>query len=157
MRGFDGLGRGLHEGVETVALTHKDHARIGAELAGAKRQRPGPACADLRAPCFQGARQDEDRIDRAELAIEGDGFGALRAKIEQRAATTKRAGEAHGLDQRVLDQCLTDIALAALDQAEHALGHAAAFDGGVHGFGDDLAGAGMGGGLDQRVIDQRLA
>ncbi len=42
------------------------------------------------------------------------------------------------------DQCLTDLAGAAMDQAEHAFGHAGFFNCGFDGLGNDFGRAGVG-------------
>src|SRR5690606_859546 len=67
------------------------------------------------------------------------------AQVEERTAAGERAGEADGLDQRMLHDGLADLAVAALDEREDARMHAGLLDGGKHGLGDDLARARMGG------------
>lgn len=60
-------------------------------------------------------------------------------------APGQRAGEADGLDRGVGDKCRTDLAVAALNQREHARMQATSRDGFGNGLGDDLACSGMGG------------
>src|SRR5690606_25557025 len=54
-------------------------------------------------------------------------------------------GKADSLDQRMRDQRFADLAVPALNEAEHALRHTRPGDGGMNGFGNDLAGSRMGG------------
>ena len=58
---------------------------------------PSPRAADR-------GRRDHDRVHAAELAVERDGVGASGGEVEQGAAAGERAGEAGGLDDRMLHQ-----------------------------------------------------
>ena len=139
-----GLG-GLDESVGVLAVDHHGNAGVGAELARAEGERPGPALGDGFPAGGEGGRKEKHRVDRAKLAEEGNGFGPCGAEVEQRAAPGERAGEADGLDVGVLDKRFAHVALAALHQREGTGGHAAGADRGVDGLRDDLAGAGVGG------------
>ncbi|MPL80554.1 hypothetical protein SDC9_26455 [bioreactor metagenome] len=133
----------LDEGIGLGSGDHHRDARVGAELARAHGERARPAPAQLGPAPRDRLRQHEHRVDRAELAEEGDRLGALRAKVKEGAAAAERAGEAHRLDAGMLHQRLADAAVAALHEREHALRQAAFLHCGMDRLGDDLAGAGM--------------
>ena len=138
------LGSSGNEAVGVSAVDHHGDTGIGTELASAHGQRPGPALTQGLATRLHRFRQHHHRVDRTELAEERDRLRTLGAQIKQRAATGQRAGEAHGLDQRVLDQRMADLATAALDQRKHARMHARAGNRRRNRLRNDLAGAGMG-------------
>ena len=141
--GNGGFG-GCDEGIGVLAVDHHGNAGVGAELARAEGERPGPAFRDGVSACGEGGGEKEHRVHGAKFAEEGDRFGPLGAEVEEGAAPGEGAGEADGLDEGVLDQRLAHVALAALHQGEGAGGHVGRLDGGVDGLGDDLAGSGVG-------------
>ncbi|MNK68871.1 hypothetical protein D3C87_882490 [compost metagenome] len=132
---------------DRVCLRGKNdgNARIGAELAGTHGERTRPALGNGFTASRNGFRQQEHRVDRTEFAEEGDRLGALGAEVEERAAAGERTGETDRLDARMLHERGTDIAAAALDQREDAGMQIVLLNGGENGFGNDFAGAGMGG------------
>jgi len=94
---------------------------------------------------MSGVCHQEHRVDRSQLAKERDGFGTLRAKVEQRAASGQRSGEPDRLDQRMLDQRMTHVAAVAMDYRKDTRMNAAFCDCSMDRFGDDFGRAGMGG------------
>ena len=109
---FQSVAGGLHKAVGVRSVDNHGDAWIGAELTGTHGQGRGPAFAERWRAGLHGFRQQEHRVDRAKLAEERNRFRALGAKIEQSAATAKRAGKADGIDQRMRDQRFADLAVA---------------------------------------------
>ena len=101
---------------------HEDHAGLGAELPDAERERADETLRELLAAGCRGRGRDHDRVDAAQLAVERDRVGAPGREVEQRAAARERAGEAGGLDDRMLHERVAG--LAALDERERAGGRA---------------------------------
>ena len=135
---------GRNQGIGLGPRNHHRNPGIGAELPRSHDQRRRPARANRLTPRLDRLGQQEHRVDRAQFAKERNGFRPPRTQVEQRATATQAAGKAHRLDQRMLHQTFTDIALAALHQAEHARMQAQRPGRGVNRLGDNLAGAGMG-------------
>ena len=55
-------------------------------------------------PALQRGRQHEHRIDAPHLGVHRYRYGACRRRIEERASSLKRSGEAHRLHQRAPHQ-----------------------------------------------------
>src|SRR5690606_38015084 len=111
--------RGLHEGFCVRVLHHHCNPGIGAELACTQRQRCHPARRNLAsAPC-QRPRQEEYGVRRAQLAEEGNGLGPGGAKIVECPPSSEGPGKTNSLDERMLDESLTDLTVAALDEREN--------------------------------------
>ena len=102
----------------------------------AQRHRAGEPGADLLAALGGRGLGDDDRVEGAQLAVEGDRHRPGGGGVEQRAAAADRAGEAGRGDQRVPDQL--DARLEAVHQAEHALGQAVPRGGAAQHRGDQL-------------------
>ena len=135
--GEHGHGPGLSDGArdarrEAGARRDEHDARVGAELPGAERERRGEAARELVAARVERGRGDQDRVHRAELAVERDGIGSRRREVEQRAAAVQRPGEADGADLGMLHE--RHAGLAALDVPEDTCGRTRAGEG----VGDDL-------------------
>ena len=112
-RGTDRLG---DRGQQAHVLGDEQQAGVGAELAGAERQRAGVPGGDRRRAGERRARQHHRRVDRAELAVERDGDRALGRDRGQRQPAARRAGEPGRGHGRVPEQ--PQPGLHAMDQAE---------------------------------------
>lgn len=89
-------------------------------------------------------RQDKDRIDGTELAIEGDRLLARDGEVEQCPPAPQRAREADRLDGGVFHQCLAGRIGVGLDQREDASRLARRLDRVQDRFRNDFRRAGMG-------------
>ena len=130
-RGADRLG---DRGQQAHVLGDEQQAGVGAELAGAERQRPGVPGGDRGRAGERGAGQHDARVDRAELAVEGDGDRALGGDLGQRQAAARRPGEPGCGHGGMLEQ--PQPGLYPMDQAERPGGS----PGGRQRPGDDLGG-----------------
>src|SRR6056297_820646 len=137
------LGSGIDEVVCSTVLDEHD-SRVGTELSRPHHYGPGPSGANLCSARFGRFGKHKDRVNRAELAKEGDRYGPFDAEVEERASSAKGSREAYCIDQGVLNQRFSNIAPPALDEREYTFGHVAK----VHGGGDCLShyfgSAGMG-------------
>src|SRR5690606_40441847 len=85
----DGI-RDFHvTGVQTCALPI---------LARAQGEGAHNSFGDLLCPGGSRCRGDDERVDTAELAVEGDGVGARGGEVEEEPPAAERSGEAHGPD-----------------------------------------------------------
>ncbi|MNZ53633.1 hypothetical protein D3C78_715170 [compost metagenome] len=98
-----------------------DQPRIGAELPATLDHRCHQLTGDFLAPRAQGFGQYQHWIDAAHLGEHRDGLLPCSGHVAKGTATFERAGEADGLNRRVLDQRFTDT--SAVDHVEHTLGH----------------------------------
>ena len=105
-------GRG-DEGVALLAGREEEQSGVRAELAGAEGQRAdvrlGEGC---RVGVREGAGEDDDRVDRGHLGVHRDRLGALGRRRDEREPAGAGAGEADGLDARVLDERLAELEAA---------------------------------------------
>ena len=103
---------------------------------------------------FESAGQNKDGVDAAHFAVARDRLGALGAEFHERFAAGERAGEADGLDDRVLDELDPQIDAVVEEHGEDAFWQAAGFYAFADSLADQRAGAGMRGvGFD----DDRVA
>ena len=82
----------------------KDQPRIGTELSRPHGNRPRQPLPDLRAARLHGFRQNDDRIDGREFAIDRNGFRPGRCSLLDRKTACAGTGEADRLDMRVVYQ-----------------------------------------------------
>ncbi|BFO20446.1 hypothetical protein SHKM778_68340 [Streptomyces sp. KM77-8] len=86
VRVADGVGEGLDEGVTGRAGRGEDQAGLDAELADAQRHRTGESGADRLAALGGGGLGDDDRVQGAQFAVEGDRDRPGGGRVEEGAA-----------------------------------------------------------------------
>ena len=138
-----GDARRIDEGIELGAVDREDEAGIGAELAGAHRQRLDERGRQRGTAGGERCGEEDHRVDARHLGIDRDRFGALRRDLHERQPTAARAGEADRLDPRIGDERAAEIVGLAGQIGEGAGGQAALGDRAGDRACDELAGAGM--------------
>src|ERR1700723_3807561 len=104
LRLFDKLRKPCGEGLTLLLLGKQDNAGLGAHLSGAERKGVKQALGQSLGIAGQRAGENEDRVAAGHLGKAGDRMGAGGGPVPQRAAGFERAGESHGLDQRMTHQ-----------------------------------------------------
>jgi hypothetical protein len=115
------------EGLGLGAVHQHQQARVGAELAAAQGDGAGQQGGQFDALGGQRRRQGDQRVDRAQLAIEGDRARAGVGLGLQRRTAAGGTGEGARSDQRVADQADTDLDAHTLHQADQPRGQALLF------------------------------
>ena len=105
----DVLAQGLQEGLHRFPGDPEHQSGIRAELPDAQQDRPRQFFGKGLPPSLQRGRQDEHRVDAPHLGVHRYRYGARRRRIEERASSLKRSGEAHRLHQRVPHQPQSDL------------------------------------------------
>eukprot|EP01136_Pigoraptor_vietnamica_P017639 Opistho-1_new@63098 len=131
------------EAVEIGAVQRDQQAGVGAELAGAHRQRLGERLAERLRPVPERGGEKDDRVDAAHLGINRDRLGACRGDLHQRESAAARTGETHGLDPRIGDERAAECVRRAGQIGEDAFVKPTACDRRADRACDKLARAGM--------------
>lgn len=129
-------------------------ARIGAELPGPERHRPGVLLRQLGGALRQRVRQEEDGVDAAHLRVDRDRPRPGRRRPHDRQARLPGSGEPDRLDARVGDERGAERGPVPVQHREHALGQARLPDRLHDGPSGQLARAGVG---VMRLDDHRAA
>ena len=118
--GAHGARGGGLERAQRRPVDAEHEARVRAELAGAERQRRDELRRDRVVPRGERVGQQQHRVDRAHLRVDGNRLMARGRDVHQRDAAAARAGEADRLDARIGDERLADFARRVEQQREHA-------------------------------------
>ncbi|MNF78318.1 hypothetical protein D3C84_604970 [compost metagenome] len=138
------FNHGRAHGVEAVAVDCNQDRRLEAGLPDVDQHALDESITDLRSASGHCLGQNECRVDAGHLGKHRDRLRSPLSAAIQRHAALFGTGERHGLDQRMVNQRLSDGIATAPHHGEHTFRQTAVLHGFANGLCLNLRSAGMG-------------
>ena len=127
-----------------MTVGKQNDAGLRAELAGTECERAEESFCKCRRTFAQCAGQDENRVAAGHFGKAGNRVGPAGREVHEGAASTQRAGECYGTDQRMTHQGRPGFDACVEDERKDAGMQAFGRNGVRENLGSEFAGPGMG-------------